>query len=46
LLRAIESVHSGETFFSAEIAQAALNQLMNNGGKKEPLAQLTSQGGA
>jgi two-component system, NarL family, nitrate/nitrite response regulator NarL len=43
LLRAIESVHSGEIFFSPEIAQAALNQLVNNRGKKEPFAQLTSR---
>jgi two-component system nitrate/nitrite response regulator NarL len=43
LLHAIESVHRGETFFSPEIAQAALNQLVNNGGKKEPFAQLTSR---
>lgn len=43
LLQAIESVHNGATFFSPEIAQAALNQLVNNGGKKEPFAQLTSR---
>jgi two-component system nitrate/nitrite response regulator NarL len=43
LLRAIESVHNGETFFSPEIAQAALSQLVNNGGKKDPFAQLTSR---
>jgi two-component system nitrate/nitrite response regulator NarL len=43
LLHAIQSVHNGETFFSPEIAQAALNQLVNNGGKKEPFAQLTSR---
>jgi len=43
LLRAIESVHEGETFFSPEVAQAALNQLVNNGGKKEPFAQLTNR---
>src|SRR5215467_8648939 len=42
-LRAIESMHKGETFFSPEIAQAALNQLVNNGGKKEPFAQLTTR---
>jgi two-component system nitrate/nitrite response regulator NarL len=41
LLRAIESVHEGETFFSPEVAQAALNQLVNNGGKKD--AQLTNR---
>ncbi len=43
LLHAIQSVHRGETFFSPEIAQAALNQLVNNGGKKEPFAQLTGR---
>jgi two-component system nitrate/nitrite response regulator NarL len=43
LLKAIQSVHNGETFFSPEIAQAALNQLVNNGGKKEPFAQLTTR---
>ena len=43
LLRAIESVVHGETFFSPEVAQAALNQLVNNGGKKETLAQLTNR---
>jgi two-component system nitrate/nitrite response regulator NarL len=43
LLRAIESVYSGETFFSPEIARAALNQLVNSGGKKEPFGQLTGR---
>ena len=43
LLRAIESVYIGETFFSPEIAQAALVQLVQNGGKKEPFDQLTSR---
>ena len=43
LLRAIECVHNGEPFFSPEIARAALNQLVNNGGKKDPFAQLTSR---
>jgi DNA-binding NarL/FixJ family response regulator len=41
LLRAIRSVHNGETFFSPEIAQTALNRLVNNAGGEEPLAQLT-----
>jgi len=41
LLQAIEAVYSGETFFSPEIAQAALNQLVSSGGKREPFAQLT-----
>lgn len=43
LLRAIESVNSGKTFFSPEIAQSALNQLVNCGGQKEPFAQLTDR---
>ena len=43
LLRAVESVYSGETFFSPEIARAALNQLVNNGGRKEPFGQLTGR---
>jgi len=43
LLRAIESVHTGEPFFSPEIARAALNQIVTSGGKKEPFAQLTSR---
>ncbi len=43
LLRAIDSVQSGKTFFSPEIAQAALQQMVENGGKKDPFAQLTSR---
>ncbi len=43
LLKAIESVFSGEPFFSEEIARAALNQLVTSGGKKEPFAQLTTR---
>jgi two-component system nitrate/nitrite response regulator NarL len=43
LLEAIESVHAGETFFSPEIAQAALTQLVTNGGKTEPFSQLTTR---
>ena len=43
LLKAIESVHAGEAFFSPEIARAALSQLVNNGGKKEGFAQLTDR---
>ncbi len=41
LLTAIESVYRGETFFTPEIAQAALNQLVTSGGKRDPFAQLT-----
>jgi len=43
LIQAIDSVQSGKTFFSSEIAQAALQQLVQNGGKKEPFGQLTSR---
>jgi two-component system nitrate/nitrite response regulator NarL len=43
LLKAIEAVYQGEAFFSPEIAQAALNQIVSSGGKKEPFAQLTSR---
>jgi two-component system nitrate/nitrite response regulator NarL len=43
LLEAIESVYGGETFFTPEVAQAALSQLVNNGRKREPFAQLTSR---
>jgi two-component system, NarL family, nitrate/nitrite response regulator NarL len=43
LSHAIECVHSGETFFSPEIAQAALSHLVQNGGKKEPFTQLTDR---
>jgi two-component system nitrate/nitrite response regulator NarL len=43
LLRAIETVHAGEPFFSEEIARAALSEFVNSGGKKEPFSQLTSR---
>lgn len=43
LLRAIEAVHAGETFFSPEVARAALSQLVNRNGKGDPFAQLTSR---
>jgi two-component system, NarL family, nitrate/nitrite response regulator NarL len=43
LLRAIETVHSGEPFFSEEIARAALSEFVTSGGKKEPFSQLTSR---
>jgi DNA-binding NarL/FixJ family response regulator len=41
LLRAIESVFEGEPFFSPEIAQAALAQMVDNGGKPHAFDQLT-----
>ncbi len=43
LFRAIETVYDGETFFSTEIAQAALTHLVQNGGKREPFAELTTR---
>jgi two-component system nitrate/nitrite response regulator NarL len=43
VVRAIESVHGGEPFFSEEIARAALNEFVTSGGKKEPFSQLTSR---
>jgi DNA-binding NarL/FixJ family response regulator len=43
VLRAIESVHEGEPYFSEEIARAALNEFVTSGGKKEPFSQLTSR---
>jgi two-component system, NarL family, nitrate/nitrite response regulator NarL len=43
VLRAIESVHGGEPYFSEEIARAALNEFVTSGGKKEPFSQLTSR---
>jgi two-component system nitrate/nitrite response regulator NarL len=43
VIRAIESVHEGEPFFSEEIARAALNEFVHSGGKKEPFSQLTSR---
>jgi two-component system nitrate/nitrite response regulator NarL len=43
LLDAIECVFEGETFFTPDIAQAALNQIVNNGGKEGPFASLTGR---
>ena len=43
LLRAIESVYEGDTFFSPEIARAALDHLVSSGGKRPPFEQLTSR---
>jgi len=41
LLQAIESVYNGETFFTPEIANAALSRLVSRGG--DPFAQLTDR---
>ena len=43
LLEAIESVHSGETYFTPEIAQAARRRFAQNEGKKEPFYGLTTR---
>src|SRR6266853_6866523 len=43
LVRAIETVCDGDAFFSPEIARAALNQFVSNGGKQEPFVQLTAR---
>lgn len=43
LVRAIETVHQGRTFFTPEVAQAALTQLVANGGKEASPTQLTDR---
>jgi len=43
LLRAIESVAQGEAFYAPQIAQAALNEFVTSGGKKQPFVQLTTR---
>jgi two-component system nitrate/nitrite response regulator NarL len=43
LLEAIESVHGGESFFTPEIAQAALSQFVTHGGSTGTFAQLTDR---
>jgi two-component system nitrate/nitrite response regulator NarL len=43
LVRAIESVWKGESFFTPEIAQAALTELVSSGGKARPFAPLTNR---
>lgn len=43
LRQAIESVYGGETFFSPEIAHAALSHLVSHGGKGDPFEQLTGR---
>jgi two-component system, NarL family, nitrate/nitrite response regulator NarL len=41
LVKAIETVHSGETFFSPEIARVALNQFVSGDGQGPDLRALT-----
>lgn len=43
VLRAIESVVAGESFFTPEVARSALNQLINNGGKEAGFLALTAR---
>ena len=43
VLRAIESVMAGESFFTPEVARSALNQLINNGGKEGGFLALTTR---
>ncbi len=43
LLEAIESVSEGEAFYAPQVAQAALNEFVSSGGKKNPFVQLTSR---
>ncbi len=43
LLRAIETVHGGEAFFSPEVARTALNQFVRGSGKGGTLFTLTSR---
>jgi two-component system nitrate/nitrite response regulator NarL len=43
LFRAIETVYGGQTFFSPEAAQAALDRMVHNGGKRESFSQLTTR---
>lgn len=43
LVRAIESVWRGESFFAPEIAQAALKELVTSAGRRKPFAALTSR---
>jgi two-component system, NarL family, nitrate/nitrite response regulator NarL len=43
LVGAIQSVHNGETFFTPEIARAALARMVNQGAKDNTFSQLTSR---
>jgi two-component system nitrate/nitrite response regulator NarL len=43
LLRAIEKIYEGGTFYPEEIASAVLAEYLRSGGKKEPFAQLTGR---
>jgi DNA-binding NarL/FixJ family response regulator len=43
LLRAIETVHSGQTFFSSEVARVALNQFVHGPGEGPQPGQLSNR---
>jgi two-component system nitrate/nitrite response regulator NarL len=43
LVRAIESVHGGEAFFSPPVAQIALNQYVTESDKGDPLTRLSER---
>lgn len=43
LMRAIETVNSGEAFFSPHVAQIALNQYVSETDKESPLAKLSER---
>ena len=43
LLKAIESVNSGETFFSPEVARLALNQFVRGGGEGPQAGQISNR---
>ncbi len=43
LCQAIDSVQRGQTFFTPEIAQAALEQMVQNRGKSDPFPELSAR---
>jgi|SRR5436190_3780463 len=43
LLRAVEAVHSGQTFFSSEVARVALNQFVHGPGQGPQAGQLSNR---
>ena len=43
LVQAIESVHSGQTYFSPDVARVALNQVVRGSGESTPLGRLTNR---
>lgn len=43
LLRAIEAVSAGKSFFTPDLAKSAIRELAENGGRKHPAHRLTSR---